>query len=84
MNRNEIDLAFQLPKVAILKVGGNLSQSAKSGQRSSRAASRLAPQVVPNDVFGRNRFAMNALANRFALFTRNQYVLTTLAASSLE
>jgi hypothetical protein len=40
MNRNEIDLAFQLPKVAILKVGGNLSQSAKSGQRSSHAASR--------------------------------------------
>jgi hypothetical protein len=87
MNRNEIDLAFQLPKVAILKVGGNLSQSAKSGQRSSRAASRLAPQVVPNDVFGRNRFAMNTSTNRIAqsvIFTRNQYVLTTLAASSLE
>jgi hypothetical protein len=45
---------------------------------------RFAPQVVPNDVFGRNRFAMNALANRFALFTRNQYVLKILAASSLE
>ena len=45
---------------------------------------RDSPQVVPNDVFGRNRFAMNASANRFAVFTRNQYVLTTLAASSLE
>jgi hypothetical protein len=42
------------------------------------------PQVVPNDVFGRNLFAMNASANRFALFTRNQHVLTTLAASLLQ
>jgi hypothetical protein len=53
----------------------------------SPASARLAPQVVPNDVFGRNRFAMNTSANRiaqFAVFTRNQYVLTTLAASSLE
>jgi hypothetical protein len=32
------------------------------------------PQVVPNDVFGRNLFAMNASANRFAIFTRNQHV----------
>jgi hypothetical protein len=32
---------------------------------------RYSSQVVPNDVFGSNLFAMNASANRFAVFTRN-------------